>query len=153
FHDPAKTEKLPEIPGYDVLSVLGRTRMSVVYKVRNLAPHMRGRIEALKMGREKGRFRSEIEELTRFEHTSIVRIYHAGEHDGQPYFTMEYIATGTLHEHRERFQADSAAAVLMAKVARGVHVLHAKDIVHRDLKPANIFLREKDEPVIGDLGL
>jgi hypothetical protein len=42
---------------------------------------------------------------------------------------------------------------MMAKVARAVDLLHSKGILHRDLKPSNIFLKEKDEPLVGDLGL
>ncbi len=143
--------ELLEIPGYEVLSELGRTRMSVVYKVRNLSLE---RSEALKMGLAIQRFRVEIRATARFEHHGIVRIYASGEQQGRPFFTMEFFQGGTLNDHLKRFQNDPRASVaLMAKVARAVHFLHQKGIVHRDLKPSNILLKDQDEPVVSDFGL
>ena len=154
--------ELPAVPGYEVLYELGHGGMGVVYKVRNKSLD---RPEALKMIRSRvapgpqiiQRFQVEIRAAAQFQHERIVRNYDAREHDGQPYFTMEYVSSGNLGEHLGRFQADRKAAVrLLAKVARAVHFLHTngiKKIIHRDLKPGNILLKEKDEPVVSDFGL
>src|SRR5947209_14452172 len=152
----------PAIAGYEVLDELGRGGMGVVYKVRNLAI---GRVEALKVMRSRRapdplvlqRFQLEIRAMAPFEHPRIVRIYAAGEQEGQPYFTMEYVAGGNLARQVDRFNADPrSAAALVAKVARAVHYLHVRNILHRDLKPANILLRtdeDRDEPLVSDFGL
>jgi serine/threonine-protein kinase len=150
--------KLPAVPGYETLGILGEGGMGVVYKVHNLAM---GRVEALKMMRAplaptpqlSQRFQKEIRATAQFEHPRIVRLYAAGEHQGQPYFTMEFVGGGSLARHRERFQTDAkAAAALLARVARAVHYLHTRGIVHRDLKPGNILLKE-GEPLVSDFGL
>jgi serine/threonine protein kinase len=147
---------LPTIPGYEILGELGHGGMGVVYKVRNLGI---GRVEALKMMPSPKphmieRFRQEIRAIAQFEHQRIVRIYAAGPAEDQPYFTMEYIGSGSLTEHLGRFKADRRAAVgLLAKVAQAVHFLHTKSIIHRDLKPGNILLGDQDEPLVSDFGL
>jgi serine/threonine protein kinase len=153
---PPAQRELPAIPGYEVLGQLGHGGMGVVYQVRNLGI---GRVEALKMMLSPKphmieRFRQEIRAIAQFEHLRVVRIYAAGPADGQPYFTMEYIANGSLSAHLERFKADQRAAIsLLAKVAQAVHFLHSKNIIHRDLKPGNILLRDEDEPLVSDFGL
>src|SRR6266702_2599150 len=134
--------------------------MGVVYKVRNLAV---GRVEALKMIRARSalnplvvqRFQTEIRAMAQFAHARIVRIYAAGQHEGHPYFTMEYVESGALAQYMRRFSDDHAAALaLTVKIAQAVHYLHTKNIVHRDLKPANILLKkEQDEPLVSDFGL
>jgi serine/threonine-protein kinase len=153
-----RTPLLPSVPGYEVLGKLGEGGMGVVYEVRNLAI---GRIEALKMMRTllaatpqlSQRFRKEIRGAAQLEHPRVVRIYAAGAHEGQSYFTMEFVAGGSLTRQLERFQNDPrVAASLLARVARAVHYLHTKNIVHRDLKPGNILLKD-DEPLVSDFGL
>jgi serine/threonine-protein kinase len=153
-----RPETPPTVPGYEVLSKLGEGGMGVVYKVRNLTM---GRVEALKMVRPllaptpqvSQRFQKEIHATAQLEDPRIVRIYAAGEHEGQPYYTMEFIPGGSLARQMDRFHNDPrAAASLLARVAWAVDFLHTKNIIHRDLKPGNILLKE-DEPLVSDFGL
>jgi serine/threonine-protein kinase len=76
----AATEALPEgpaLPGYEVLSVLGKGGMGVVYKARQRGL---GRSVALKMilhadhaGQEEHqRFQAEVEAVARLQHPNIV---------------------------------------------------------------------------------
>jgi serine/threonine-protein kinase len=134
-------------PGYELLGVLGRGGMGVVYKARWLT---HDRVVALKMIREDDpsdpelltRFRRESEVLGRLHHPNIVAVYEVGEHLGRPFLTLEYVATGSLREHLARGRLPLAAAVrLMATVAGAVQYLHDHGIIHRDLKPANILLQ------------
>ncbi|MCB9895791.1 MAG: serine/threonine protein kinase [Planctomycetes bacterium] len=100
------------------------------------------------------RFKREIENVARISHPNIVRVYDAGEIEGQPFFTMEFLE-GQDADHmvkRGAMDPDEAASVLEA-VARGVHQAHASGIIHRDIKPGNIILRKDDTPVLTDFGL
>src|SRR5258708_867687 len=62
------------------------------------------RVVALKMilaGEHAGaeaaaRFLAEAEAVAKLQHPNIVQIFHIDEHDGYPYFEMEYLAGGTL---------------------------------------------------------
>jgi len=134
----------PAVPGYEIIGVLGRGGMAVVYKARHLALQ---RIVALKMlenwahagEKELTRFRAEADVIARLQHANIVQIYDVGEVAGRPYFALEYVAGGSLAQHLHGTpQPARPAAHFVEVLARAVQAAHARGIVHRDLKPANI---------------
>ncbi len=134
------------VPGYDILEELGRGGMGVVYKAR----HRRlQRLVALKMvlaGAHVGqiglaRFRAEAEAVAKLLHSNIVQIYETGEHDGRPYFSLEFVEGGSLDKRMsESPTSPRAAARFVETLARTMEFAHQRGIVHRDLKPANILL-------------
>jgi tetratricopeptide (TPR) repeat protein len=134
------------IPGYEILGELGRGGMGVVYRARQSRLK---RDVALKMilggphaaPYELARFRTEAEAVARLQHANIVQIYEVGEHNGLPYFSLEYVAGGTLADRLDGTPLPArAAAPLIETLARAVHHAHERGIVHRDLKPANVLL-------------
>ena len=136
----------PAVSGYEVIGVLGRGGMAVVYKARHVALQ---RIVALKMlenwahagEKELARFRAEADVIARLQHPNIVQIYDVGEVAGRPYFALEYVAGGNLAQHLNGTpQAALSAAQFVEVLARAVQAAHAGGIIHRDLKPANILL-------------
>jgi serine/threonine protein kinase/tetratricopeptide (TPR) repeat protein len=133
--------------GYEILEQIGQGGMGAVFKARQAGL---GRLVALKRlhagARPKpealSRFRREAEAVARLDHTNIVRIYEVGEQDGQPYLALEYVAGGTLKECLAGNPlVPTAAAALVATLARAIDHAHQQGIVHRDLKPANILLQ------------
>jgi hypothetical protein len=139
-------DSLPDCPGYELLGVLGRGGMGVVYKARQLQLN---RVVALKLLRageyadeyELGRFRQEAEAVARFQHPNLVQIYEVGEVAGRPYMALEYVAGGSLERYLAGTpQPPPAAAELLATLARAIHYAHQRGVIHRDLKPANILL-------------
>ena len=138
------------IPGYQILGVLGRGGMGVVYKARHTKLN---RLVALKMilsghhadEQELTRFRGEAEAVARLQHPNIVQIYEVGEHDGLPYLALEFVNGGSLAEMvAGRPRPGPAAAQVVETVARAVHAAHQRGIIHRDLKPANILLQKSE---------
>src|SRR5207244_12823109 len=90
---------------------------------------------------ELARFRSEAEAVGVLAHPNIVQVYEVGEHQGRPYFSLEFCPGGSLTGRlRGTPLPPREAAGLVAPLARAVHVAHAAGIVHRDLKPANVLL-------------
>src|SRR5262249_25204181 len=142
----------PAVPGHAILGELGRGGMGVVYKARHLALN---RLVALKMilagphagPEELARFKSEAEAVARLQHPNIVQVYEVGEHDGLPFFSLEFVDGGTLEERlAEALLAPGEAARLGEVLARAVHYAHERGIIHRDLKPANILLQGEEWP-------
>jgi WD40 repeat protein/tRNA A-37 threonylcarbamoyl transferase component Bud32 len=142
-----------------VLGELGRGGMGVVYKARQLKAD---RVVALKMiltGGHTGaeglkRFTTEAESLARLQHTHIVQVYEVGEHDGLPFFSLEFCPGGSLEQKLNKAPlAPTEAAALVEKLARAMAVAHDRGVIHRDLKPANVLLAEDGTPKITDFGL
>jgi tetratricopeptide (TPR) repeat protein/tRNA A-37 threonylcarbamoyl transferase component Bud32 len=136
----------PRVAGYEILGVLGRGGMGVVYKARQMKLN---RLVALKMvvaGAHAGpaqlaRFYTEAEAVARLHHPGIVQIYEVGEHDGLPFFSLEYVEGGSLNQKIHGLpQPPRDAAEIVAQLARAMAVAHEHGIIHRDLKPANILL-------------
>ena len=44
----------------------------------------------------RARFLAEAETIARLRHPNVVQIYRLGDHDGRPYFEMEYTEGGSL---------------------------------------------------------
>jgi serine/threonine-protein kinase len=149
----------PAPPGYELLQVLGRGGVGVVYKARQAGLN---RLVALKMllagahadPGQIGRFRREAEAVARIRHPHIVAVYDFGELDSCPYFSLEYLPGGNL---AGRLTAGPLppreAAALVEPLARAVHFAHERGVVHRDLKPANVLLAEDGTPKVADFGL
>ncbi len=144
----------PALPGYEVLEEIASGGMGVVYKARHLELN---RLEAVKMilaGAHAGcdrlaRFRAEAEAVARLQHPNVVQVYQVGEHGGQPYFTMEYLAGGSLAGLLAKGPLPARdAASLVEVLARAMQHAHERGIVHRDLKPANVLLA----PLAAELG-
>lgn len=177
----AALEKI-QIPGYEILGVLDRGGMGVVYKA--LQTRLK-RPVALKMilgGAHAGpqqlsRFRTEAEAIARLQHPHIVQIYEVGESEGRPFFSMEFVSGGNLAQNIEHYRLPASpssqtrssptkttdrkereeridrVAQLIQTLAETIQVAHERGIVHRDLKPANVLLTPEGLPKITDFGL
>ena len=148
---------IPSVPGYEIIEILGRGGMGVVFKARQLALQ---RMVALKMfqdwahadEKELTRFRAEADVIARLQHPNIVQIYDVGDVAGRPYFVLEYVAGGNLAQHLNGTpQSARLAAQFVEELARAVQAAHANGVVHRDLKPSNILLISTDATAAGSL--
>src|SRR5262249_28729818 len=85
--------------GHEGLGELGRGGMGVVYRARQVALN---RVVALKMilsgshagADEMKRFRTEAEAIARLQHPGIVAVHEIGEHEGRPFFSLEFCSGG-----------------------------------------------------------
>jgi tRNA A-37 threonylcarbamoyl transferase component Bud32 len=147
------------LPGYELLDEIGAGGMGVVYKARQIKLD---RVVALKMllagaranTDQLARFKAEALAVARLDHPNIVQVYDIGEHDGLPFFAMEYVAGAPLDKKLNRQPMEPAdAARLLEAVARAMHYAHQRGIIHRDLKPSNILIAADGTPKVTDFGL
>jgi WD40 repeat protein len=149
----------PTLPGYEILGELGRGGMGVVYKARQIGLN---RLVALKVildgthasAPDLHRFRTEAEAIARLQHPHIVQIHEIGEHEGRPFFSLEFCPGGSLDKKLAGNPLTAhEAARLVALLAQAMHTAHEAGVVHCDLKPANVLLAEDGTPKVTDFGL
>src|SRR5262249_2442035 len=82
------------------------------------------------------------------------QIHEIGEYGGLPYFSLEYLAGGSLAERiGGKPQPVAEAARILEILARAIDVAHRHGIIHPDLKPANLPLPPHGTLKVADFGL
>ncbi len=157
----AEEEVLPRrVDGFELVRVLGRGGMGVVYEARELAS---GRRVALKrllgdlaLSEEAfERFRREARVAASISDSRCVFVYGAHEVEGAPAIAMELVGGETL-EHRiakgDPIGIETAVRWTI-ELLEGLEAAAMAGVVHRDVKPSNCFLTADGQVKVGDFGL
>lgn len=146
-----------KIGKYEVVDLIGRGGMGVVYKARD--PQL-DRLVAIKMiiGANPAllkRFDVEARSTAGLQHQNIVTIYDFGSQDGNPYLVMEYLEGSSLESIISSGRSLSLANKLgiCIAVCNGLNYAHDRGIIHRDIKPANVMVLNDDTVKIVDFGI
>ena len=144
---------------YEVLKEIGRGGMGIVYKAYQKSLQKNVAIKTIIVGRfptetDVTRFRREAQSAAKLQHPNIVTVHHVGEHQGQHFFSMDYIEGRSLADlvHNSSLSPTQAAHFLK-QVAEAIHYAHQRRILHGDLKPGNVLLDEQGKPYVTDFGL
>ncbi|MFN5901310.1 MAG: serine/threonine-protein kinase, partial [Planctomyces sp.] len=168
------TRKLPQrdadsgdvrIAGYELIDVLGRGGMGVVYEGRQISLGRRVAIKFLMPTLADSpefveRFQREAAVLARLSHPNIVTIYERGATGAGVYFIMEYVegpgggAPVDLRSVlRSRRLSEDDVLRLGVQIVRALGFAHQMGIVHRDVKPGNVMLDRHGHAKVGDFGI
>jgi serine/threonine protein kinase len=155
-----------QIPGYQLLGMIGKGAMAKVYKARQTSLN---RIVAIKVLPKKmsendefvSRFYQEGRSAARLSHSNIVQAIDVGSTpDGFHYFVMEYIEGKTLYDlmtpppHGDgRSFSEAEALDITIQMADALNHAHQRGLIHRDVKPKNIILTPENIAKLTDLGL
>ncbi len=152
---------LGRIGTYEVCGVVGQGSTGIVLK--SFEPSL-NRYVAIKLlsptlssnGAARKRFEREARAIAAVVHEHVVPIFAVDEHQGLPYFVMQYVSGASLQHRIERQgPLDPCEVVRISmQIASGLAAAHAQGIVHRDIKPANILLEHGlDRVLVSDFGL
>src|SRR5262249_12464338 len=98
---PAAPAGYPQVPGYQVLGVLGEGGMGAVYRawqlsVKRVVGRKRNRPASIGGAEPVDRLRFEAEAAGRLQHPNIVTVYEVGEYYRLPFLALEYVEGGSL---------------------------------------------------------
>jgi serine/threonine protein kinase len=144
---------------YELLEEIARGGMGVVFRARQVSLD---RVVALKMilagqlasAADVQRFHTEAKAAANLKHPGIVAIHEIGEHEGQHFFSMDYVAGKSLAALiRENPLPAARAARYVQQVAEAIQHAHQHGTLHRDVKPSNVLIDAADQPHVTDFGL
>ena len=154
-------DKLGRIAEYEVVGIIGRGGMGVVFKAFD--PRL-NRFVAIKMllphlavsGAARKRFAREGQAAAAVVDDYVLPIHAVAEWRGVPYLVTQY-SRGTTLQKRVRNQGPLELKEILRigmQTARGLAAAHAQGLVHRDVKPSNILLDGSVErAMLTDFGL
>lgn len=96
-------------------------------------------------------FHNEARAMARVSHRNVLSVFAFGEHEGTPYFVMEYVDGQTADQWlRHRTQGGypdvDEAMGIFDQACLGVSAIHETSTIHRDLKPSNLLIDRAKGP-------
>lgn len=152
----------PELPGIEIIRLLGRGGMGSVYLGTQLGL---GREVAVKVVAAElsgdplflERLEREARTMARLRHPNVVTVHHFERlSSGGAAIVMEHVDGGTLRDriamHPGGLPLDDALRWIR-QAAGALAAAHASGVVHRDMKPENVLVDERGTARVTDFGL
>lgn len=158
--EQAQILTFPSVPGYRILSLLGKGSFGTVWKGVQLSLERPVALKGLSPERSRhSRFREfflqEARAVARLNHPHIVQgidIVYSGE---IPFLILEFIDGPTIGQllRRQGVLSPRKSLRIVTQIASALHHAHAHGIIHRDIKPENLMLTRGGVAKLCDLGL
>ncbi|TWU60264.1 Serine/threonine-protein kinase PrkC [Rubripirellula tenax] len=140
------------VPGYELLEVLGRGGMGVVYRARQLDLDRIVAIKTILLSSMTGahvaqRFEREAMAVARLQHPGIVQAWNYGQHNGRYFLVMEFIKGQPCDQLVRGGQRLSPVIAwnFVRQAAAGLSHAQTHGVIHRDIKPANLIVTSPPE--------
>ncbi|MCJ7798337.1 MAG: protein kinase [Polaromonas sp.] len=148
---------------YDVVRLLGKGAMGLVYEGRDPNLDRRVAIKTIRVENLSGeaaaeyevRFRTEAHSAARLQHPNIVSVYDSDRDGDVAFLVMEFIEGDDLKYHLDkgdRYTLDHSLGI-MADLLSALDYAHRRNIVHRDIKPANLLIEPNGRVKLTDFGV
>jgi serine/threonine-protein kinase len=154
---------LKKLGRYELIRVLGKGAMGVVYEGRDPNLDRRVAIKTVKVenlseeaaAEYEHRFRTEARSAARLQHPNIVSVYDSDRHEDIAFLVMEYIQGDDLKHHLDRGVRYSLEQSLkmIRDLLSALDYAHKQGIVHRDIKPANLLIEPGGRVKLTDFGV
>ena len=148
---------------YDLLRVLGKGAMGLVYEGRDPSLDRRVAIKTIRIKNlseqaaadYQARFRVEARSAARLQHPRIVSVYDAGRDGDIAFLVMEFIQGDDLERHLAKGLRHSLAqsVAIMEDLLSALDYAHRQGVIHRDIKPANLLIEPNGRVKLTDFGV
>jgi serine/threonine-protein kinase len=145
---------------YELLDVLGRGGMGVVYRARDRVLDRTVAVKVLPLDRAQdptavARFEREALAAAALSHRNIVSVFDFGADQETRFIVMEHLSGQSLAQRvHDRGPLSVGEAVDAGEqVASALAAAHGAGIVHRDIKPANVMINEHGHVKVLDFGI
>jgi len=149
---------------YQILSILGRGGMGIVYKAMD--PDIEREVaiktvhfDSLTDGQEKEDLLAgvikEAKAAGRLKHPNIITIYDVIRDEDMTYIVMQYVDGPSLEALIASGKSLSPREIvdILRPVSDALDFAHRGGIIHRDIKPANILFDKSGQPFLVDFGV
>ena len=154
---------LKKLGRYDLVRVLGKGAMGVVYEGRDPNLERRVAIKTVKVenlseeaaAEYEARFRTEARSAARLQHPNIVSVYDSDRDGDIAFLVMEYIQGDDLKHHLDqgvRYSLEQSMK-MVRDLLGALDYAHKAGIVHRDIKPANLLIEPGGRVKLTDFGV
>ena len=154
---------LKKLGRYDLIRVLGKGAMGLVYEGRDPNLDRRVAIKTIRVenlseeaaAEYEVRFRTEARSAARLQHPNIVSVYDSDRDDEVAYLVMEFIQGDDLKHHLDQGKQYTLqeSMNIMADLLSALEYAHRQNIVHRDIKPANLLIEANGRVKLADFGV
>lgn len=148
------------VGGHKILRLLGKGGHASVYLAEHMVLKQQRVIKVISKNRHEGtsmmdRFLLEAQSAARLNHPNIIKCYDIITDSSCAYIVMEYQPGEDLEKRIQRTGplAIADAVNYTIQAAEGLKHTQLAGLIHRDVKPSNMFLTNRGEVKILDLGL
>jgi serine/threonine-protein kinase len=154
---------LNKLGRYDIIRVLGKGAMGLVYEARDPNLDRRVAIKTIKVenlseeaaAEYEARFRTEARSAARLQHPHIVSVYDSDRDGDMAFLVMEFIQGEDLKHHLDvgrRYSLEETLG-MVRDLLSALDYAHRQSIVHRDVKPANLLIEADGRVKLTDFGV